>query len=154
MTEAASEARLRTQAFARVIGPYVTIFATVVAIRLPDLTGMIRNLFANPAIVWILGGLMIGGGLLIIGGHRNWRGPAAIAISLFGWFVAIRGLALIATTSVMQDAVDATTQQGASVTVSRVLIGLVGGLFGGWLTYTGWFPGAAKTSRTSPVVQR
>lgn len=34
---------------------------------------------------------LLGAGLVIIGGHRSWRGPFAATVSLFGWFVALRG---------------------------------------------------------------
>ena len=44
----------RTRAFARVIGPFLALVTLVIAIRLPDLTGLVHDLFANAALSWIL----------------------------------------------------------------------------------------------------
>jgi hypothetical protein len=133
-----TDAQMRTRAFSRVIGPYVAIVTTVIAIQLPDMTGVIDGLFANQVLVWMLGAMMLAGGLVIVGVHRSWRGPAAIAVSLFGWFVALRGLGLIATTTAMHSAVEATMLSSAALVAARVFFALLA-LFGGWLTYVGWF---------------
>jgi hypothetical protein len=45
---------------------------------------LIDALFAEPALVFMLGALMIAGGLVIIGGHPSRRGPLAVMISLLG----------------------------------------------------------------------
>lgn len=145
-------APLRTRAFARVIGPYMAIFTTIIAIRLPTATGIIDNLFADPAIVWTLGAVMVGGGLVIIGGHRNWRGPAAIVISLFGWFVLLRGVGLVATTSAVQDIAESATLDPTSLTLARVFFGLLA-LIGAWLTYVGWYPKPVKAPSIASTSQ-
>lgn len=137
MSDATVDAQLRTRAFARVIGPFVAIVTTIVAIRLPDAMPMVDNLFANPALVWMLGAFMLVAGLVIIASHRNWRGAPAIAVSLFGWFVGLRGLALMATTDTMQNAVEATTLSSGVSAAARVFFVLMA-IFGLWLTYVGW----------------
>jgi hypothetical protein len=137
MSEVNLEAQRRTEAFARVIGPYVVIFTGVIAIRLPQTTDIIDSLFASSFNLWMLGALMIGGGLVIIGGHRHWRGPAAVVISLFGWFVGLRGLALIAVPSTMEGAVETTTLSPGLTTVARIFFVLLA-LIGLWLSYVGW----------------
>jgi hypothetical protein len=137
MSEVNLEAQRRTEAFARVIGPYMAIFTGVIAIRLPQTTDIIDSLFASSFNLWMLGALMIGGGLVIIGGHRHWRGPAAVVISLFGWFVGLRGLALIAVPSSMEGAVETTTLSPGLTTVARIFFVLLA-LVGLWLSYVGW----------------
>jgi hypothetical protein len=122
MEPASPEAQRRTRAFARVIGPYVATFGIVYAIRLPDLSGLVGDLFAQAFNVLILGALMLAAGLLIIGLHRSWRGPLAVTISLFGWFVAIRGFLLIA----------------APTIAARVFFAALAAL-GLVLAYAGWF---------------
>jgi hypothetical protein len=86
----------------------------------------------------MLGALMVGGGLVIIGGHRSWRGPLAITVSLFGWFIAIRGFLLVAAPSAIESGVAATLAAPTAMTLSRIFFGLlaVAGLL---LTYAGWF---------------
>lgn len=138
MSTASIEAQSRTRAFARVLGPYIATFTTVLAIRLPDLRGLIADLFAQPALAWMLGALMLAAGLIIIGGHRSWRGPLAVTVSLFGWFVALRGFLLIATPSAVQSGADATMLSPTATTLARVFFGALA-VVGLLLTYAGWF---------------
>lgn len=146
---ASVEAQLRTRAFARVIGPYVATFTLLYAFRLPDQLWLIDALFSEPALVFMLGALMIGGGLVIIGGHRSWRGPLAITVSLFGWFIAVRGFLLVAAPSAIESGVDATLLSPTAMTLSRVFFGIlaVAGLL---LTYAGWF---SKPRRAEPAAR-
>ncbi|TWF79955.1 hypothetical protein FHX44_115892 [Pseudonocardia hierapolitana] len=139
------EAQLRTRAFARVIGPYVATFGIVYAIRLPELTGLVDELFAQPFQMLMLGALMLAAGLVIIGIHRNWRGPLAVTISLFGWFVAIRGFLLIATPSTIEAGAAATLLSPAATTVARVFFAALGAL-GLVLAYAGWFTAPKRTT--------
>jgi hypothetical protein len=132
-------ARERTRAFARVIGPYIAVFTTVYAIRLPELTEVGVGLFARPDMVLMLGAMMLAGGLVIIGVHRNWRGPLAVTVSLFGWFVALRGLLLIAAPGALEAGVDTTLASPALTAAARAFFGClaVAGLllaYGGWST--------------------
>jgi hypothetical protein len=138
MEPASPEAQRRTRAFARVIGPYVATFGIVYAIRLPDLGGLVGDLFAQTFNVLMLGALMLAGGLVIIGLHRSWRGPLAVTISLFGWFVAIRGFLLIAAPSTIEAGADATLLSPTATIVARVFFAALGAL-GLVLAYAGWF---------------
>jgi hypothetical protein len=146
MTTAGIEAQQRTRAFARVLGPYLTVFTTIIAIRLPTLGEQVGDLFTQPTMVWLLGGLMLGGGLVIIGLHRNWRGPIAVIISLFGWFVALRGFALIAFPSTIESGTDNTLQSPAATLVFRLFFAALA-VVGLTLTYAGWF---ARWTELSP----
>ncbi|CDM60824.1 MULTISPECIES: hypothetical protein [Rhizobium] len=99
----------------------------------------VSSFFETPLIVWFAGALLLFGGLLIIAFHQYWSSAAAIVISLFGWFLALRGAVLLATPQLIQ--------RGAAVsmrTQSLVQMGFgVAVLIGLWLTYVGW---AAKPS--------
>jgi hypothetical protein len=141
------DAQLRTRAFARVIGPYVATFTILYAIRLPDLLWLINDLFSQPVLVFMLGALMLGAGLVIIGGHRSWRGPLAITISAFGWFVAVRGFLLIADPTAVEATVDATMLSPTATLLARLFFGILGAI-GLWLTYAGWF---AKSPSTQAI---
>jgi hypothetical protein len=138
MQPASVEAQLRTRAFARVIGPYVATFGIVYAFRLPELTGLVEDLFAQPFEMLMLGALMLAAGLIIIGMHRSWRGPLAVTISLFGWFVAIRGLLLIAAPSTIEAGAESTLLSPTATVVARVFFAALGAL-GLVLAYAGWF---------------
>ena len=85
----------------------------------------------------MLGALMLGGGLVIIGGHRNWRGPLAVTVSLFGWFVALRGPLLLAIPAVIRTGVDATMLSPTATAVARICFGALA-VIGLTLSYAGW----------------
>lgn len=125
---ATPESAARTRAFARVIGPFLIIVPGIIAVRAPDMGAVLSAFFDNQALVWITGGL------LIIAYHQYWSGVAAILISLFGWFLALRGVALLAAPQLIANAA-----AGALGVMPIVRIGfgalLVVGL---WLTYAGW----------------
>ena len=87
---ATPEAKARTRAFARVIGPFLVIVPGIVMVRAPDTGAALTDFFANAALAWITGGLLLFSGLLIIAHHQYWSSLAATLISLFGWFCAAR----------------------------------------------------------------
>jgi hypothetical protein len=70
----------------------------------------------------------------------------AVTVSLFGWFVALRGLLLLANPAAIESGVDATVLSPTATTLTRVFFGAlaVAGLV---LTYAGWF---TKPARIAP----
>jgi hypothetical protein len=93
---ATPEAQARTRAFARVFGPFLVIVPSIVIGRLSqDMGAVMEAFFGNPALVWIMGALLLFGGIFIIAQHQYWSSVAAVIISLFGWLLALRGLALL-----------------------------------------------------------
>jgi len=131
---ATSEAEARTRAFARVIGPFLVIVPSIVAVRAPEMDTLVTAFFENAALVWIVGASLLFGGLLIIAHHQYWSTLAAILISLFGWFLALRGLALLVAPQLFHRAA-----VGAVGALPLVRIGFgVLVLIGFWLTFVGW----------------
>jgi hypothetical protein len=136
------EAVQRTRAFARVIGPFVACATAIVAIRMPDLNGLLDGLFGNAVLPWILGALMLMSGLIVIAFHQYWHGFTAVAISLFGWFVAIRGLAMMALPATIESGAGATVDSPGLIVGARVFF-LMLTVLGLWFTYVGWRPARA-----------
>ena len=64
-----SESRARTRAFARVIGPFLSILAVIVAVRMPSIGPLVASFFANPMLVWMTGAMVLLSGLFIIANH-------------------------------------------------------------------------------------
>jgi hypothetical protein len=149
VSQPSPETVARTRAFARVIGPFVALATLIVAIRLPDLTGLVNDLFANAVLPWILGAMMLVCGLIVIAFHQDWSSVAAVLISLFGWFVALRGLALIAFPSAIQAGADETTINSGLLIAARIFFLLLT-VMGLWLTYVGWISRSA-TEVAGPV---
>ncbi|OCB58697.1 hypothetical protein A5722_07535 [Mycobacterium vulneris] len=137
MPQATPEARRRTRAFARVLGPFVATATAIIAIRLPDLTGLLGGLFDNAVLPWILGAAMLMMGLVVIAFHQYWYSVTAWLISLFGWFVALRGVAMMAIPSAIDSGANATVTSPGLLLAARIFFLLLT-LMGLWLTYVGW----------------
>lgn len=132
--ELAPEAR--TRAFARVIGPFVCVAAGVLAIRAPQLQTLLPTFFASPIWPTFLGAVLLLAGICIIAFHRNWTGAAAIAISLLGWFTALRGVILMALPDVMAEGAEFSLQFTPLVQAGFAGVSLVGLA----LAWVGWRP--------------
>jgi hypothetical protein len=90
--------------------------------------------------VWFAGALLLFGGLLIIAFHQYWSSAAAMAISLFGWFLALRGTVLLGAPQLIE--------RGAAVSMKALPLVQAGFgvamLIGLWLAYVGWIAKPAK----------
>ena len=137
MSRSTAQDAQRTRAFARVLGPFVAVAAVIVAIRLPDLTGLAVDLFANAVLPWMLGAMMLIAGLIVIAFHQYWRSVTAVLISLFGWFVALRGVTLMAFPATIETGAGDTLASQGLLLVARIFFGLMT-VMGLWLTYVGW----------------
>lgn len=129
-----SAVEARTRAFARVIGPFVTVATGAIVYRAPEMGQTLAGFFENGAIAWVTGGLLLACGLIIIAFHQYWRGLAAILISLFGWFLALRGGALMIAPQLIDRGAEAAMPHMSLV---RAGFGLLT-LMGLYLTYVGW----------------
>jgi len=125
MSRSTAEDAQRTRAFARVIGPFVAVATVIVAIRLPDLTGLVDNLFANAVLPWMLGAMMLIAGLIVIAFHQYWRSVTAVLISLFGWFVALRGVTMMAFPATIETGAGDTLASQGLLLVARIFFGLM-----------------------------
>ena len=135
---ATAESRARTRAFARVIGPFLVIMPGAIAFRAAtgSLEGSFTGFFESPVLVWGTAALLVFGGLLILANHQYWSSPAAIIISLFGWFLTLRGVVLIAAPQVMQSGVEASMNESL---VPLVIAGFsVLAVTGVYLSYVGY----------------
>jgi len=150
MPSSTEEAALRTRAFARVIGPFVALATLIIAVRLPDLSGLLNDLFANAVLPWILGAMLLLMGLIVIAFHQYWRGAAAVLISLFGWFVALRGLAMMAIPSAIDSGAGATVSSPGLLIAARVFFSLLT-VMGAWLTYVGWVAPKPVDNSSAPA---
>lgn len=124
----------RTRAFARVIGPFVATVTTIIAMRVGGPGFLSDSFFKDPMWAWLFGALLLFCGLVIIAFHQFWRGLAPVLISLFGWFLALRGFVLLAFPQLMQSGVEASVPAVGAVRVFFAILALIGV----YLTYVGW----------------
>lgn len=137
------QSQVRTRMFARVMGPYLTIVPTTVAIRGSYMQTLFTEFKVNPMWPWLYGAILLMGGLFIIAFHQYWRGLAAIIVSVVGWFFLIRGVLLLTVPRAYDAAGNAVYSSGASAAIWAVFICLASA--GLYLTYVGWKPETATT---------
>jgi hypothetical protein len=130
---ASAVSRARTRAFARVIGPVLVIVPGVVFVQAPDMRPYLTSFFGNPALVFITAAFILFAGVFVVANHQYWTSPSAVIISLFGWLLVLRALALMLFPKQYE-------QLGLGlngVLLGRSVYGVVF-LIGLWLTYAGW----------------
>jgi hypothetical protein len=132
------QSQIRTRMFARVMGPYLTIVPTTVAVRGGYMQELFTEFKANPMWPWLYGAILLAGGLFIIAFHQYWRTPSAVIVSVVGWFFLIRGILLLTVPRAYDAAGNAIYSSGASAMLWVLFIGLASA--GLYLTYVGWKP--------------
>lgn len=143
MPTSTPEGRHRTRMFARVLGPFVAVATLIIAIRLPQLGDLLSDLFTNGTLPWILGAAMLMMGLIVIAFHQYWYSVTAVLISLFGWFVALRGVAMMAFPSAIESGADTTVVSPGLLIAARIFFLLLTAM-GLWFAYVGWRPESAE----------
>jgi hypothetical protein len=138
---ATPDSQARTRAFARVLGPWLVIVPGIIAWRAAGMGALASEFFKSGLFVWFAGALLLFAGLLIIAFHQYWSSPAAVIVSLFGWILALRGLALLAVPEWYERA-------GMSVNtipLVRLIFGVLV-VIGLYLVYVGWVAEPAPPS--------
>jgi vacuolar-type H+-ATPase subunit I/STV1 len=132
------QAQIRTRMFARALGPFFTIVPITVAVRGCYMRTLFTEFQANPMWAWLFGAVLLMFGLVIIAFHQYWRSPAAVIVSLLGWFLAIRGLLLLTVPGTYDAAGNAIYGSGATAVIWVLFACLAAA--GLYLTYVGWKP--------------
>ena len=128
----------RTRSFARVLGPFIAVVPAIVAIRAGSVGSQLSSFSTDPMWPWAVGALLFFAGLFVVAFHQYWRSLAAAIISLFGWFLLLRGFALLAAPQlIVKGAETATTTSDLALAIVRVGFGLFA-LCGLYLAYVGW----------------
>lgn len=132
-----SESLVRTRALARIIGPFLTAVTGALELRTAEMGKFAQLFFENELMVWIVATALVLAGLLIIAFHQYWSRPSAAFISVFGWYMLLRGLVLLYVPQLYAGATSAALSAGNIVFYTRLGAGgmLLAGL---WLTYVGW----------------
>jgi uncharacterized membrane protein len=138
-------AQIRTRMFARTLGPFFTIVPTTVALRGSYMQTLFTEFKANPMWPWLYGAILLMAGLVVISFHQYWRSPAAVIVSLLGWFLAIRGVLLLTVPQDYEAAGNIVYSSGVKVVI-WVIFGCLA-LVGLYLTYVGWKPETRATDQ-------
>ena len=133
---ASTESQARTRAFARVLGPFFFIVPAAIAVRAAEMGAILADFAARPIWAWVLGTILLASGLVILAFHQYWRGAAAVAISLLGWFLFLRGVILLFAPQWITRGAGSAMGAPALVRTGFAAVSLVGL----WLTWVGWRP--------------
>ena len=130
---ATAVSKARTRSYARVLGPYFVIATGIIFVRAPSMIPLLTSFFASPALVFIAAALMLFAGICVIANHQYWSSPAAAVISVFGWFLVLRALALM----FFPMHYEAIGLGPNGILIGRGVFGVIFTI-GLWLSWTGW----------------
>jgi hypothetical protein len=86
----------RTGFLAQLLGGYVAIYAIAMVVNRQMLTDALNAILHDAAHVFIWGSLCTVGGLAFIIGHNRWSGGVlTVAVTIVGWLMLLKGLALL-----------------------------------------------------------
>ncbi|WAJ46538.1 hypothetical protein OK015_08800 [Mycobacterium sp. Aquia_216] len=139
--------QIRTRMFARAFGPFFLIVPSIIAVRAASQMPVLLDEFSrDPMWQWELGAILLMWGSVIIAFHQSWRSVAAVLVSLLGWFLAVRGILILAIPDVYDSA--GKSLEHTALPMVRVIFGVLA-LVGAYLTYVGWIAKPAEQDRAN-----
>lgn len=126
----------RTRAFARVLGPFLGVLCFSVLLRADNLQPILTEFTASDVWPWVTGAYATAGGIAVVTFHRSWRGATAVIVSLLGWMMLVKGIALLTFPNALESSASRMVSATAVVWVVYGLL-MVVSLY---LSYMGWRP--------------
>jgi hypothetical protein len=80
---------------ARLLGLFTIIFSLAIWFNRSSLVAAVEQLLHDRAALLIVEVIGLGAGLAIVLGHNSWQGVLPIVVSLVGWVILLRALALL-----------------------------------------------------------
>ncbi|MBN3508699.1 hypothetical protein JYB55_07585 [Mycolicibacterium septicum] len=130
----------RTRGFARVLGPYLVIVALAALVRASDMATLLAEFEANSVWPWVTGAFVLLSGLIVVALHQNWRGAAAIAVSVLGWLTTVKGVLLLVVPQRYLSFGDSVVNAKGWWLAIMAIMALVGL----YLSYVGWNPTGSR----------
>ncbi|MBB2169649.1 hypothetical protein HLH36_15050 [Gluconacetobacter aggeris] len=125
---------VRTQTLARIIGPYLVVLAVALFVRLGTLPMLLPVFMQNGPLVLATGAFTLMAGLAIIALHLRWESPSAIAISLIGIVITLKGAVLMVVPSLGAAMTAAVVETPPLLLIAAAIVLLLGL----WLSFVGW----------------
>ena len=130
------QSEARTRGFARVLGPYLVIVALAALVRASDMATLLAEFEADSVWPWVTGAFVLLSGLIVVALHQNWRGAAAIVVSVLGWLTTVKGLLLLVVPQRYLSFGDSVVNAKGWWLAIMAIMALVGL----YLSYVGWNP--------------
>ena len=83
----------RTRFLAKLFGLYCVLAALSMALRGPAMEDVISDILHDPAMIFVLGAVVVIAGLAMVLAHNVWSGGAlCVMVTVAGWMTLIKGL--------------------------------------------------------------
>jgi hypothetical protein len=132
MTEAQAAA---TRFCARVVGPFLIIFAAMIFVRYESFPELLPQVMQNTPLVLVTGLLTCILGLVWLTAHHHFGSPAAIVLTVLAALLTLRGAVLM----VAPQLIFGIAENVSRTPVIMLVTTTVALLLGCWLTFVGWF---------------
>lgn len=109
---------------AKVLGVYFLVSGVFVATHQKTLGLMLKDLFKNRALTFIIGALLVMGGALIIFVHEAGAGPLGTFVQIMGWAILAKGALYILAPDQLHKMVQPWSR--ATLTLMGVTIAVIG----------------------------
>ena len=123
-----------TRTLARIVGPTLVAGGLAVLVRRGELAGILDSFAQDAAIGMITGLIGFVVGLVLLTYHGRISTPAALAMTLLGWLMLARGLALLFAPSWVMVAAHWFVETPHAFDITGVIVAL----FGAWLSTVGF----------------
>jgi hypothetical protein len=133
---------LQTRFLSRLLGLYCLIIGVAMIARPQATVHTVTLLLDDPPLVYVLGVILVFGGLAMVLLHNIWRGGAApVIVTMIGWLTLAKGLLLIGVAPVQPASLY--LQQLRYEQMYPVYTVIAVGL-GGYLTYAGFMSARSR----------
>jgi hypothetical protein len=131
----------RTQAFARILGPYLVVMALAAVARANQMQMLMSDFTSSSAWFWVTGAFVVLIGLTVVATHTEWRGLAAGVVSALGWLMTAKGVMLLVFPQQAVAMAEGLLGRDGWWQASMVVMALIGI----YLSYVGWSPAGIDT---------
>jgi hypothetical protein len=123
-----------TRGFARAIGPFLILFAAVVAMRSSEMGLLATGFFQDAPLELVTGAFTLAIGCAMLAAHHHVGSLAAIIVTIFSVLTAVRGLVLLVSPRFLAPvAAHLVDQPGVIFIPAAVAL-----LIGFYLCFVGW----------------
>jgi hypothetical protein len=124
-----------TRGFARAIGPFLILFAAIVAMRSAEMGLLAAGFFQDGPLELVTGAFTLAIGCAMLAAHHHFGSLASIIVSIFSVLTAIRGLVLLVSPRFLAPISAHLVDQPGIILIPATIALLVGF----YLSFAGWF---------------
>lgn len=125
----------RTRLMCRILGPFLLVVALTIFTRYETMPVLLPAFMRDAPLLFVTGVFTLLTGLAILAFHPHWNTWPAIAVSVIGIVIVLRGAALM----IAPEVVIGMAEHVVRWPISMLVLTTIALACGGWLTFVGWF---------------